>query len=257
MPHSYAQAPGGCNLDRLADFDLKDMVYKRIDGHKIQASVLVQKHSHPGKRPVIVRWHGGGLVNGHRLFAQWVAPYILDLARRTGAIMIFPDYRLLPGVDSALEILEDVKDFFAWLSTDGLSGSFGSDISADLDNVLVCGESAGGWLALQSGFLQVPARIRAIIAQYPMIDMRDDHWSAPGPEKYLQGAAFVDPAVLEVYYKPEARTVTSRVPPIGGEIYHSLVRRGLYTKAFGSDASLYPLEMIEVSTDIENQCVLC
>ncbi|KAM0713401.1 hypothetical protein Q7P37_010363 [Cladosporium fusiforme] len=226
-------------------FSVQDAVYKTVNGHEISASVLLQEPIQSGKHPVIVRWHGGGLVNGHRLFAQWIAPYILDHARQTDAIMIFPDYRLLPGVESALDILDDVRDFFAWLFAGGLSEMLDRSISADLENVLVCGESAGGWLALQSGFIQGPAKIRAIISQYPMIDMRSDHWTVPGPDKYLQGAAFVDPERLKVYYEPGEQIVTSRIPPIGGEIYHSLVQRGLYGKAFGDDALLYPMESLE------------
>lgn len=249
MPSSLVSAPTECDTHRFREFDIHDVVYKTVNGCNIPASVLVRKSCRDGRHPVIVRWHGGGLVNGHRLYGQWAAPYILEFARRTDAIMVFPDYRLLPGIESSLDVLDDVTDFFAWLFAGGISGVLDPRISADLDSVLVCGESAGGWLALQSGFLQKDGRIRAIIAQYPMIDMRDEHWSASGTHKYLQGAAFVNPEDLEKYYSEEEKTVSSRVPPGGGEIYLSLVQRGLYSKAFGEDSSLFPLELLDrVST---------
>lgn len=224
-------------------------MYKTVNGCDIPASVLVRRSCRNGRHPVIVRWHGGGLVHGHRLYGQWAAPYVLEFAHRTDAIMVFPDYRLLPSIESTLDVLDDVTEFFAWLFAGGISGVLDSHISADLDSVLVCGESAGGWLALRSGFLQKDGRIRAIIAQYPMIDIRDEHWSASGTRKYFQGAAFVNTEDLEKYYGAEEKTVSSRVPLDGGEIYLSLVQRGLYSKAFGEDSSLYPLELLDrVST---------
>lgn len=56
---------------KLERFHIKDIVYKEVNGHPIPASVLIPKNVQPGKHPVMVRWHGGGFVTGHRLFAEW------------------------------------------------------------------------------------------------------------------------------------------------------------------------------------------
>lgn len=85
------------------------------------------------------------------------------------AIIITPDYRLMPEANG-MEILEDVRDFYNWLGNpNNLASYFPEGISADLDHLLVTGESAGGWLALQSALLPSSReRISAVISHYPM-----------------------------------------------------------------------------------------
>jgi cephalosporin-C deacetylase-like acetyl esterase len=56
---------------KYAAFDLVDVNYKEAKGVPIPASILVPKNVKPGKHPVLVRWHGGCLITGHRLFPEW------------------------------------------------------------------------------------------------------------------------------------------------------------------------------------------
>lgn len=44
---------------------------------------------------------------------------------------------------------------------------------------MVSGESAGGWLALQSAFMH-PDQIKAILAIFPMLDLGDEHFTHGG-----------------------------------------------------------------------------
>lgn len=44
---------------------------------------------------------------------------------------------------------------------------------------MVSGESAGGWLALQSAFMH-PDQIKAILAIFPMLDLGDEHYTHGG-----------------------------------------------------------------------------
>lgn len=46
-------------------FRIFDVTYKVVDSHPIQTSVLVPKSACKGPRPIIVRFHGGGLVGTH------------------------------------------------------------------------------------------------------------------------------------------------------------------------------------------------
>lgn len=230
----------------LDAFLRQDVTYKQLAGHSFQASILVPKDVCQGTCPLIVRWHGGGLVNGYRLYTEWLPPYIITHAQRSQAIVVLPDYRLLPGVASALGILQDVQDFFAWLFEGDFKTHLPIGLCANLDDVLVSGESAGGWLAIQSGFILGPSKIKAVIAQYPMIDMRDDHWSAKVEGKYLQGSPTVDQKILdEILSAGTENIVTNRLPPEDGELYIGLVQQGRYGDLFGQDKALYPLELLE------------
>lgn len=37
--------------------------YKKIGDHEIEVNILVPKGISPGKYPLMVKWHGGGLVS--------------------------------------------------------------------------------------------------------------------------------------------------------------------------------------------------
>ena len=59
---------------RYAGFDIHNVPYKTVDDHPIEVSILIPKNIQPGKRPLLVRFHGGGLVEGVRLgdwFREW------------------------------------------------------------------------------------------------------------------------------------------------------------------------------------------
>lgn len=47
---------------KLDNFDLIQTEYKHVQDHGIRTDVLVPQTAFRGKRPVIVRFHGGGLV---------------------------------------------------------------------------------------------------------------------------------------------------------------------------------------------------
>ena len=50
--------------EKFADFNVIQATYKQVHGHDIRADVLVPKSlSARGPRPVIARFHGGGLVS--------------------------------------------------------------------------------------------------------------------------------------------------------------------------------------------------
>lgn len=48
--------------DKLSPFHLIQTDYKKVSEHGIRSDILVPKDSFTGKRPVILRFHGGGLV---------------------------------------------------------------------------------------------------------------------------------------------------------------------------------------------------
>lgn len=48
--------------EKLSGFDLIQTDFKKVQDHGIRADFLVPQTPFHGKRPVIVRFHGGGLV---------------------------------------------------------------------------------------------------------------------------------------------------------------------------------------------------
>lgn len=67
--------------------------------------------------------------------------------------------------------MDDIKDFWDWVGkslpryiTEKWPG-----LTLDLSRTAVFGESAGGYLSLQSAFLFPSAQIKAVLAQYPAI----------------------------------------------------------------------------------------
>lgn len=62
---------------KFADFVVTETTYKTVSSHSISAYVFVPKASPSpdasnGKRPVIVRLHGGFLVTGSAIFDEWI-----------------------------------------------------------------------------------------------------------------------------------------------------------------------------------------
>lgn len=51
--------------DKAVDFNIVEATYKTVHHQDINAYVYVPKNSAPGKKPVIVRFHGGGFVSHH------------------------------------------------------------------------------------------------------------------------------------------------------------------------------------------------
>ena len=48
---------------RFDSFNVYRTFYKKIGSHEIEANVLVPKELKAGKHPVMIKWHGGGLVS--------------------------------------------------------------------------------------------------------------------------------------------------------------------------------------------------
>ncbi|KAG5812308.1 hypothetical protein H9Q74_004617 [Fusarium xylarioides] len=141
------------------DFNIATFTYKVIDEQPILLDLFVPKALPSGERPVLIRFHGGFLVYGSRDNLQLTPPRILEYALEHNSIL-------------------DIDDAWSWVqsSLDEAIGTMTNGNScADLGRVLVSGESAGGYLALQLA-LRHPTAFRAVITSYPLIDMRSDHF---------------------------------------------------------------------------------
>jgi hypothetical protein len=55
---------------KFKDFTIIQAEYKRVGSHGIRADIMIPKTVSPGKRPVIIRFHGGFLVSHYSKFRQ-------------------------------------------------------------------------------------------------------------------------------------------------------------------------------------------
>lgn len=176
---------------KFNNFNIIQTIYKTVDGHDIRADILTPKSlDTTRKNPVIARFHGGGLVcdftplhtntfltkiqsRGDSIYADWFPKWLLELAETHNAVIISPNYRLLPEA-TGVQILEDVDDFWGWLHSEALTKILSPhQVDLDLDRVLAAGDSAGGILSIYLT-LSYPDQLRAGTAAYPQLS-----WDPP------------------------------------------------------------------------------
>lgn len=119
-----------------------DFKYKSVNGHDIIATIYLPESN--SKTPVLIYFHGGGFMFGNR--NQGLEELIRDKLLSNNIAVVSADYRLAP--ETKLDrILEDVRDVITWIKDKG-KDSF----NIDTNKIAVAGGSAGGYLALSSGF---------------------------------------------------------------------------------------------------------
>lgn len=183
-----------------APFVQQTFAYKMVGDERIEADVY--RADDDVTRPVLVWIHGGALMFGSR---RDPPGQLLDLSRVAGFVLVSIDYRLAPDVQLPA-IMEDVEDAFTWIQEEGPS-LFG----ADPDRVAVAGSSAGGYLAMASGF-RIRPRPAALVSYwgYGALDTFDAE-----PSEFYRAAAPLLSAE-EAYGE-------------GGNLYLYLRQNGLWT----------------------------
>ena len=124
-------------------YEKHDFVYKSIKGHNIMATIYLPDIDLNEKVPALIYFHGGGFMFGNR--KQGLENIVRDKLLANKIVVISADYRLAPETQLE-EILKDVSDIVAWVKTEG------SRFHIDTKKVAVGGGSAGGYLALSTGF---------------------------------------------------------------------------------------------------------
>lgn len=117
---------------------------------------------------------------GDSLYMDWWPHWISDLALQKNAIIISPNYRLLPEATSG-DIYADLDDFWTWLRSPDLAKLLADHTTPtrlDLDRIFVTGESAGGLLSLYLA-LAYPEEIRSASAAYPGLALNAESFTKP------------------------------------------------------------------------------
>ncbi|KAF2108597.1 Alpha/Beta hydrolase protein [Lophiotrema nucula] len=228
---------------RFDSFNLYRTSYKKIGDHEIEVNVLVPKGTKPGKHPVLVKWHGGGLSTGTAAYPNWFGGFFVPFLHRNSAIAILPNYRLTPE-HTGKEILEDITDFWAWFKTslpayvDSKERGFGLDFT----KVLVSGDSAGGWCALQSVLSLPEGSFKASLIQYPLVN------SFPvSPTDTPMGLSIGSKEELDeilAAIKP-GTVVSGATPPARGFLTTMMQAHGRWDEYFGTGKELMPDTRVE------------
>ncbi|HTF18241.1 MAG TPA: alpha/beta hydrolase [Chryseolinea sp.] len=148
-------------------FEKKTYVYKTVEKTAIRAD-LYRNTATKEARPVIVWIHGGALIGGNRLgLPEDQRKFYMD----EGYNVVSIDYRLAPETKIPA-ILEDVKDAITWVRKNGAM------LGIDPSKLYVVGHSAGGYLALATGYiLKDPPK--GIVSFYGYGDIRGDWYAKP------------------------------------------------------------------------------
>jgi acetyl esterase/lipase len=260
---SHASSP------KYAPFTVLSTSYKSVNDHPIQVYTLIPKlllanitpasssaaagGSKPTPSPMIVKFHGGFLVTGDALYDDWFPQWLVDYALQHTAVVVLPNHRLLPEA-TGREIMDDVHDFWTWLRDKfpAYLGAEAAGLEVDLAKVLVAGESAGGYLSIQSALGSSGGLARASIATYPVLDVGSRFYTEEY-EKVVLGRPTVPKdvfashvaAVEEDAKNGKKRVVTSATPPDRLPFALSVVQQGLYRKLLGEEKFLYPLERVD------------
>ncbi|OJZ90865.1 hypothetical protein ASPFODRAFT_203349 [Aspergillus luchuensis CBS 106.47] len=196
------------DMSRFDAFPIISVGYKTVGDHTITVDVLypktlndsTQQHKSPsGPRPVLLRYHGGGLIAGYSLFPPFFSPWYLELAQEYLAVIVSPNYRLLPE-SSVLDVLEDVEDHWHWMHQSLpalLQRETKGTVEADLRRIMTVGDSAGGYLSLQMA-LNHPDEIRSVNAVYPMVNPKASYFSS-GEERPVFNLPTYPPDTLRLH----------------------------------------------------------
>jgi acetyl esterase/lipase len=254
---------------KYANFDQKDFVYKKVNNTPISTTVLIPKTlttastagtPQPDKpqnkkkhHPILVHLHGGFLICGSKLYQEWHSTWTIQLALLNAAIIVTPNYRLLPEANGT-DVLCDLCDFWSWVQ-ECLATAVASmtttttteTIQIDMNSILVCGESAGGYLAIQSALLLPNMRFKAILSQYGMLDHKLAHFTQKSTTKYLAGAPQQPESEIENYLldmqKGAVRTETH--PWEMWLFICATVQAGRYLEFLGDGENVHVIENLE------------
>ncbi|KAJ3151147.1 hypothetical protein HDU89_002359 [Geranomyces variabilis] len=155
----------------------RTLEYKKApDGHAIFADVhWTPVPSGASKaKPVALLFHQGGFVVGSK---EMIPRVQIESLASLGFIVMNANYRLCPQVSLHEGPIQDAKDALSWIRSD-LNAEL-TGISADPDNVVAIGYSAGGTLALILGTVDKP--VKAVLDVYGCKMFTDPSWSLPSP----------------------------------------------------------------------------
>ena len=200
--------------------DPQTFVYKRVGDLEIKADVY-RPEGVGGLRPVLVWIHGGALMSGRRESAA--GHPLKEAVLAHGGVVVSIDYRLAPETKLP-EIIGDVEDAFRWLRESGPEL-----FAADPERVVVAGSSAGGYLALVSGY-RVHPRPRAIVSYWGYGDLIGEWYSKPSTHARHQRIFLSRDEAYALVSGPPVSNASDRPGQGGAKFYEHCRQHGIWPR---------------------------
>ncbi|KAF2098479.1 alpha/beta-hydrolase [Rhizodiscina lignyota] len=192
----------------------QSITYKTVGSLPIKLDLyLPSASSSSSKTPILVWYHGGGLLNGSRAA---VKPHTYSPLEH-GYALVSPDYRLAPQVP-AREILTDVLDCLSFVR-DKLQEHVpaSSGITFDKSRICVSGSSAGGYISLLAGlYSDVP---KVLLPIYPMTDCWGTFFTNPQMQGVKEG--HIDKSVVAPFLDKNAEVMADNDPSSPRQLIYS------------------------------------
>lgn len=223
-----------------------EKVFKTVNGLAISLDIYLPDSATVEKPvPVLIWWHGGGLLQGNR---KGVKPHLARAPDLHDICVVSADYRLAPQTRLP-GILSDVRDAVVYVQSKQFSDDVGN--RANSKKLVVSGSSAGGWLALiagsQLGFKEcnispISGPILATIPIYPITDMTAPFWNTKQhPVTYMKGRIIDGPKDLGEHLDPKAPEVASTASDSSRNVfYHYMIQEALLPSLLLDGTGLSP-----------------
>ncbi len=163
-----------------------------VDGHTLHGRWTLVDGYDPDRR--ILYLHGGAFTVGSDVSHR---PLTWNLARRTGAAVFAPNYRLMPENERRWSIA-DARAAYQWILSNGPDGP--SDVTA----LAVSGDSAGGNLALMLSNWVKSVGLRAADAVYALSPSVDSSAASPTFKSNLETDLMLQPLLRPLVKVPRA-----------------------------------------------------
>lgn len=228
------------------EFPLTCLRFKSVDNRQIKVDVLLPPQLKVGKHPLIIAYHGGYLIAGSRNHYPFMAAWLPAYAASTSAVIVSPDHRLFPSASTA-DILSDLEDLWRWVQTDlpSVLSSHAPGHEVDLSNVLVQGNSAGGFCAAHLA-IDHPDSICAAILVYPMLDCLSLYLTQGPPENIAASAPFRGEVLnKKIHAARRGGWVSERCDQDGILFTRSVMKDGRFGEMFGTDEQHNPLHRLQ------------
>ncbi|KAK7434585.1 hypothetical protein VKT23_020121 [Stygiomarasmius scandens] len=224
-----------------------ESVFKQADGIDIYMDIyLPDTATKNNPAPILLWWHGGGLLQGTRKAVE-LAPYHVNAPSKRNICIISADYRLAPQFRFPT-ILSDCAAAMNFLH----SPTFASLVEgkADPSRVVLSGSSAGGWLSLlcgtgigfdESGLPRPPA-VQGIAALYPITDIQDSFWTTKQhPVSYM--GRIISKDEVQPFLNPDdagSRTASSALDGPRAIFYHYMIQEAIEAELLLGSTGISP-----------------
>lgn len=123
----------------------EDITYKVVEGQALKLDIYMGNVIDDKKSPTIVYVHGGFWAFGNKKSEILYLKHLINVLNNKGFTFVSIDYRLANKNTKFPEPAKDVKDAIRWLRKNAVN------YNIDENKIGICGNSAGGHLALLGG----------------------------------------------------------------------------------------------------------